>query len=238
MGKPGARQRAVIAGHRPSDPSLTLAEQVYHQLRSDILGGQFAPGDRLRLVELTERYGCSMTVVREGLSRLAAQGLAQSEPQHGFHVTPLSVDDLTDLTAARCEIEGLVLRLSIEHGDLAWESALVAAHHALDRTPMSGPHDDGRLTDQWTDVHSRFHAALLAACPNQRLRNIALGLRDAAELYRHWSAKGDSRNIAAEHAAMLEAALARQSDRAVEALQSHLRRTADGVLARMSHRQI
>lgn len=226
-----ATQRSTAPRPRAADTPQTLAESVYQEMRGDILGGQFAPGDRLRLAELTDRYGCSMTVVREGLNRLAAQGLVGSAPQHGFHVTPLSVGDLLELTEARCEIEGRVLALSVEHGDLGWESNLVAAHHAMGRTGMRA---DGRLTEAWTEAHSVFHAALLAGCPNTRMLNIALALRDSAELYRQWGDKGDVRDIASEHHALLQAALDRDAQRASALLLGHLRSTADGVLRRLA----
>ena len=145
--------------------AITRTEQVYAQLRADILSGRVLPGTKLRFAELTERYDCSTSVVREGLTRLAEQGLVQSEPQHGFHVTPLSQDDLDDLTTARCEIEGLVLRMSIEHGDIAWESEVVAAHHALDRTPMESDGDPVVMSEEWTLAHARFHQASVVRVP-------------------------------------------------------------------------
>jgi DNA-binding GntR family transcriptional regulator len=213
----------------------TRAEQVYADLRADILAGRVLPGTKLRLVELTERHGCSMTVVREALTRLSEQGLVQSEPQHGFHVTPLSDDDLEDLTTARCELEGLVLRMSIVHGDIAWESAVVAAHHALDRTAIESDADPQVMSDEWTQAHSGFHAALLSACPNQRLLNMAMSLRDAAELYRRWSrpiGHDDDRDVAGEHRALVVAALGGDADGAVRLLEDHLRRTTRALVAR------
>ncbi|HEY0520572.1 MAG TPA: GntR family transcriptional regulator, partial [Ilumatobacteraceae bacterium] len=111
-----ARHEVQPARHRSPLAAVTRTEQVYSQLRGDILSGRVLPGTKLRFADLTERYDCSTSVVREGLTRLTEQGLVQAEPQHGFHVTSLSQDDLADLTTARCEIEGLVLRMSIEHG--------------------------------------------------------------------------------------------------------------------------
>jgi DNA-binding GntR family transcriptional regulator len=214
--------------HRSPLAAITRTEQVYTQLRADILTGRVLPGTKLRFADLTERYDCSTGVVREGLTRLAEQGLVQSEPQHGFHVTSLSLEDLEDLTSARCELEGLVLRISIEHGDIAWESELVAAHHALDRTAMETETDPALMTEEWTHAHARFHAALLAGCPNQRLRNMALSLRDAAELYRRWSrpiGHDDHRDVRGEHRALAEAALRADAAEAVRLLEEHLRRT-------------
>ena len=216
------------ARHRSPLAAITRTEQVYAQLRADILAGRVLPGTKLRFAELIDRYDCSTSVVREGLTRLVEQGLVQSEPQHGFHVTPLSDDDLDDLTTARCELEGLVLRMSIENGDIAWESALVAAHHALDRTPMESDSDPALMTEEWTTAHARFHQALLAACPNQRLRSMALSLRDAAELYRRWSlpiGHDEARDVPGEHRALVDAALGGDASEAVRLLEEHLRRT-------------
>ncbi|MEP7048404.1 MAG: GntR family transcriptional regulator [Ilumatobacteraceae bacterium] len=215
--------------------TATRGEQVYVLLRADILSGRVLPGTKLRFADLTTRYDCSTSVVREGLSRLTEQGLVQSEPQHGFRVTPVSEDDLEDLTTARCELEGLVLRMSIEHGDIAWESALVAAHHALDRTAMESDGDPVVMSEEWTQAHSRFHGALLAACPNHRLRTMALSLRDAAELYRRWSGPighDQHRDVRGEHRALVGAALRGDAAEAVRLLEDHLRRTTRALGAR------
>ncbi|HWM21657.1 MAG TPA: FCD domain-containing protein [Ilumatobacteraceae bacterium] len=210
----------------------TRTEQVYARMRSDILSGQLTPGAKLPFAELVARYGGSTSVIREGLTRLVEQGLVQAEPQHGFRVVSLSISDLDDLTTARCELEGLVLRLSIAAGDLEWESAIVAAHHTLERTPRSDDvdADPGALSDEWRAAHSRFHNALIAGCPNVRLRTMASSLRDAAELYRSWSGRfghDQHRDIPAEHGAIAQAVLSRDADRAVAELTAHLRRTAD-----------
>jgi len=207
----------------------TRTEEVYGRLRADILAGRRQPGERLPFAELTEWYGASMGVTREVLSRLVEQGLVVSEPQVGFRVVPLSVADLLDLTEARGHIEVLAVRLAIEHGNLAWESRLVAAHHALDRTPMMSGDDPALLNPVWTSAHAEFHVALCAGCPNARIKATAANLRDAAELYRHWSVPSrpdDPRDIQGEHRAMLEAAIARDGDRTAALLLAHLRDTA------------
>ena len=179
------------------------------------------------------------SAIREGLQRLVEQGIVVSEPQLGFRVVALSVHDLNDLTLARCEIEGLALRYTIASGDLAWESQIVAALYALERTPMDGGIDGGvadqPLSDDWTAAHQRFHQALIAACPNNRLRAVASSLRDAAELYRHWSRHEDStRDTDAEHRGIVDAVLARDADLATRLLEQHLQTTARLLIDRVS----
>ena len=223
----------------------TRTEQVYGSLRGDILTGRIAPGSRLPFAELTERYGVSMGAMREGLQRLVEQGLVVSEPQIGFKVVSLSVPDLHDLTTARCEIEGLALRYAITHGDLGWETEIVAALYALERTPQEA--DPALLVEltvvplaeEWTAAHKRLHEALIAGCPNQRLRTIASSLRDAAELYRHWSKQTENttkttRQTDVEHRGIVDAALARHTELAVSLLEEHLRTTARLLIDRSS----
>ncbi|MHB1931057.1 MAG: GntR family transcriptional regulator [Acidimicrobiales bacterium] len=210
------------------------AERVYGQLRADVLAGRHLPGQRLRYAELCERYETSMGVLREGLLRLAEQGLVRGEPQHGFQVVNLSADDLLDLTQARCELETLTLRHAIADGDVEWESRLIAAHHRLRRAPQLDPEDPERLSDAWVTAHAEFHNALLDGCANQRLKSLAASLRDSAELYRRWSVPlghGTDRDIGAEHASILAAVLARDTDQAVLHLSCHVARTTEILLA-------
>jgi DNA-binding GntR family transcriptional regulator len=213
--------------------SPTRAERVYAELRADILAGRQLPGRRLPFAELSERYGASMGVVREALTRLTAEGLVESEPQYGFRVQRISIDDLRHLTEARCAIETLVLRMAIEHGGVAWESEVLAAHHRLERTPEMCAEDPSRLSDEWAIAHAGYHNALLDGCPNPRMRAVAGSLRDAAELYRRWSLPlaGGDRDVPGEHRAMLDAALAHDLDAATAVYTRHIQHTTNVLLA-------
>lgn len=204
-------------------PSLT--EDVYQVLRQRILHGELAPGTRVHLGDLAQASDVSLGVVREAVTRLASEGLLHATPQSGFRVPTLSAEHLADLTWARCHIEGLTVGQSITHGDTDWEANLVAAHHVLSVTaPLAG---DG-INPAWMNAHRRFHTALAAGCPNETMIEIRQRLFDEAELYRHWSARGigSKRDIAAEHADLLAAALDRDPDSAARLLQDHLRHTA------------
>jgi DNA-binding GntR family transcriptional regulator len=215
----------------------TRTDEVYTRVRADILGGRLPPGTRLKFSDLAEQFDASIGVIRESLIRLAEQGLVRSEAHQGFVVTPLSRDDLAELTEARVAIEGLVLRSAIADGDLAWEARLLAAHHILDRTPSVDPEDPLRLSEAWATAHQEFHQALLGGCANRRLCLIAAGLRDEAELYRRWSLPlGDEpdRDVAGEHRAMLQAALARDVEAAAAALREHIEHTTRSLLSRTS----
>ncbi|MFC0435183.1 GntR family transcriptional regulator [Kutzneria buriramensis] len=212
-----------------SGAGVTRTDGVHARLREDILGGVLSPGQRLKFPELCRRYDTSVGAAREALTRLASAGLVRSQAHQGYVVTPLSVDDLAELTVARVQIECLVLRMSVSDGDVRWEANAIAAHHLLERAPYLDPDNPARSTADWAAAHAAFHEALLAGCANRRLREVAIGLRDEAELYRQWSitpAKAKGRDVAAEHRAILEASIARDVDVAVRLLGEHISTTS------------
>jgi DNA-binding GntR family transcriptional regulator len=206
--------------------SKSRVDEAYRRLRTDILSGRHAPGSKLVASTLCEQYEISSGVLREVLPRLAGEGLAISEPQRGFRVTPVSEDDLRQLTEARSVIESVVLRQSMEYGGVKFEAGVIATHHTLMRTPAFD--GSGSVNDDWLVAHGDYHRALLSGSPNLRLQAIASNLRDNSEVYRCWATQfGDEpgRDVAAEHTRIMEAVVSQDTDRAVEALVTHINNT-------------
>jgi DNA-binding GntR family transcriptional regulator len=206
--------------------SKSRVDEAYRRVRTDILSGRHAPGSKLVSSSLCELYNISGGVLREVLPRLVGEGLAISEPQRGFRVTPVSVDDLRQLTEARALIESAALRQSMEHGGVKFEADLIAAHHTLMRATDIDA--SGSVMDDWLIAHRAFHHALLAGSPNLRLQAMASSLRDGSEVYRCWATKlGDEpgRDIDAEHTRILHAVLANDEERAVSELVEHINHT-------------
>lgn len=211
-----------------SSEKATLAEAVHDKLRDELLRGELPPGSKVHISETAARFGVSPSVLREALTRLAERGLVVAMPQRGFTVADLSIEGLQDLTRARTLIEAIALRESIADGDLAWESTVLAAHHRLHRTPMTG--DDGRFNPDWSEAHRQFHHVLLTGGTSKRLTGIADSLRDCSDLYIHWSrtlAHDDHRDAAAEHQRIADLTLARDADAASAALVAHIERTTE-----------
>jgi DNA-binding GntR family transcriptional regulator len=204
---------------------VTRTEQVYEILRGELLNGGLRPGQKLKLVELTGRFGVSQSVIREALTRLTEQDLLIASPQRGFRVRDLSVEDIAELTETRIQVESIALRLALERGDLQWETEVLAAHHRLERTPVT--RDDGTVSEDWSTSHRDFHQALLNGCGNRRLESVANSLRDSAELYRRWYwvlTDDHQRDLAREHRQLRELALARDAGQAIAVLTEHIDR--------------
>ncbi|MEO3862366.1 FCD domain-containing protein [Acrocarpospora sp. B8E8] len=211
---------------RSSNP--TRSDVILGQIRVDILNGRLAPGSRLGFADLGERYAVSAGVLREVLTRLVEQGLAESEAQFGFRVVDVSIERLVQLTDARVAIETLVTRQAIAVGDIAWEADVVAKHHALARIGDS-MFSEG-ITEEWLTAHEAFHAAILSGCKNAYLIEIAVRLRSISEVYRCWSRPEHTRthrDVASEHREIMAAAIGRDADRAVELTEAHIRLTTE-----------
>ena len=207
----------------------TQTDRAYESLRNDILSGALAAGSTLQFAQLRASYGHSMGVLREALTRLAAEGLAIKRAQHGFRVVDLTLKDLNDLTESRILVETAVLRDAIQHGNIDWESAIMSAHHKLERTEKHINDDPHSVTDDWAIAHQAFHMALLSAAKNERLKTYAEGLRASAELYRRWSMPYEikPRDVDAEHRALRDLAVARNAQSACDVLAKHLSFTRD-----------
>ncbi len=212
----------------------TLAGDVYERLRADILTCRIAPGSKVRINEICSQLGVNLGATREALSKLSSEGLVTAEAQKGFRVSPVSRQELLDLTETRIVIESLCLASAIAHGDVRWESQLVASLHHLTRLPERDQTDPAKLSDEWVFAHGVFHSALVNACQSPVKLRIRAALYDQSERYRRLSvpARGAaSRDICAEHRAIAEATLRRDAPGAKALMAAHLTKTTEFLLA-------
>jgi DNA-binding GntR family transcriptional regulator len=212
--------------------AVSRVRAVYEEIRQDILAARLAPGEHLKVSPLCERFGASLSVVREALTRLAEQGLVGFEPQAGFSVVALDRGELIDLTDVRVQVECLAVTWSIQRAGLPWETGGVSALYVLGRTPQHVPGNSGEMSEEWASAHAAFHTALAIGCGSPVLMEIRAGLYDKSELYRHWAQPvvREGRDVHAEHAAIADAALRHDIAEATRLLERHLRLTTEILL--------
>lgn len=210
-----------------------VASRAIELLRDGILFGTWVPGSRLSPAALASQFQLSTTIIREALTRLAGEGLITIIPNRGFFIPELSLRELSDLTELRITTEALALRLSLTRGDLEWESDLISAHHMLARTERRSGTDPTHFTPEWERRHQAFHQALIAGSGFETAVSLSANLGTKTSLYRQWAAPSPAaakRDIELEHQSLLDAALARDIDGAIELLEAHYRRTLEVVL--------
>ena len=206
-------------------PTSTLTESLRERLRQDIILGDLAPGSKLKLEALSRRYDVSVNTLRETLSRLSADGLVVAEEQKGFAVLPVSVEDLREITEMRQLLECQALRLSLAKADLDWEARVIAAYHKLSRSEALVEEDPDRWGADWERYNREFHDALISNCGSRWLLLYRRSMYDHSLRYRMLSLKTKPfprSQSAEEHRRLLDAAIGRDAERAVEVLSAHI----------------
>jgi DNA-binding GntR family transcriptional regulator len=205
----------------------TNATVAYGRVRADILAARIAPGAKLRIREICERYDISLSPMREALNRLSADKLVVINDQRGFTVSGISKDLLIELTRSRIWLNELALRRSIEFGITEWEEKLLISFHRLSKVPRYSDHSVHELNPAWDPPHRAFHAALIAACPSSWIKGYCEQLFDQADRYRNLSRSIvlRDRSDIDEHQPIMERTLAKETEEAVRLLTEHVATT-------------
>ena len=212
--------------------SSSLIEVALQQMKRSIICCELAPGEKLKVAELSKSYGLSSSPIREALNRLAQEGIVEASENKGFRVAGLSVGDFEQITRLRCLLEGEALADSIRCGDDAWEADVLGAYHRLGVVEKKLGRIGVVLDDDWSSRHKAFHFALMSACPSPLMLGMIDSLFDRAERYRRFCAlrRKVERRKGDEHKLLMETVLARDSEKAVSMLREHIQ----GTLARTS----
>jgi DNA-binding GntR family transcriptional regulator len=207
----------------------TRADWAHQRLKAAILTGELAPGTKLVVDELAQRWAVSPTPLREAFQRLGGHGLVELTSQRGARVAPFSLDEAADLYELRLLLEPRALRSSLAHSDDTHRSEILAAHARLDAAMAAAPADPVAVSD----AHLAFHTALLARCPSAWMRRLVGLLAEHSQRYQLLGAQRYRRGSdpVREHAALRDAAARGQVDRAVDLLAGHLEATLRAVRA-------
>ena len=222
----------IAAGSESTLPEpKTLVESAYRALRRDIIEGRLAPEEKLRVEHLKDNYGVGAGTLREALSLLISDALVVAQGQRGFRVAPVSLEDFEDITRNRVMLECEALRQSVNAGDDAWEAELIGAFHRLSKAEEKLIATDDR--EEWEERNRIFHEVLISACPSRWLKHFLSILYHQAERYRRLSLylQPIPRDIHAEHEALMQAALARDAEKATAVLAEHIQLTFRSIQA-------
>ena len=88
----------------------TLPDQIAERIYASIVGGKYAPGERIREEEVSSNLGVSRGPVREALRILERDSVVRVIPNRGAHVTPLSVKELNEIFEIRRVLAGAMVR--------------------------------------------------------------------------------------------------------------------------------
>ena len=233
-------------GHVTVKRAQPAYRQVAEQLRGQILSGELTPGSRLpNETDLATLFAVSRSTIREGLRVLSSQDLVTTSRGVGGG-TFVSRPDLHDIAAYLEASLGLLTT-----GDAVSVQQLLDFRRMLE-VPAAGlaaqlrSDDDVEVLREVLDIelergasmssyetHRAFHQTLLDACGNPLVemtaRPIFYTLR--TRFLRRAAPDGFVEQVHEEHSAIFLAVEAGDSERAQEAMSSHLNALAKTYVA-------
>jgi DNA-binding GntR family transcriptional regulator len=205
-------------------------ETATSALRSAILQGVLAPGQRLRQVDLAAQLGVSRIPLRDAFRRLEAEGLVYIDGRRGARVATLSANQVAEIYETRTLLEVHCIRLAVRNITDAGVERLIGMSHHMDAVA----HDvqDGRL------ARRAFYAELYRWSGRPRMRQLILQLRD--DVHRYHTLSGHSwleHGAAGTHAQLRDALRDRDPDAAARALRRHLRVARNDLVAALKREE-
>lgn len=203
-----------------------ITDRTYDLLRALVLDSELAPGERLRIEHLSQRFNVSQTPVREALNRLAAEGLVVQEAYRGFQVSELlDPVELVQLQAAREVIEVAAL----DTLSMSRVSAAIPTLTALVEEMGSLAADSELNIKAFNAADAKFHRLTVAAANNRFLLEAFDALHVHVQIARHYQGKSVAEAIISndEHRRILD--FLEQGDRsgASDVARQHIRGVAD-----------
>lgn len=205
-------------------PSHTFSSRAVDVLRTMVLRGQLASGERLNEVELAGALGISRGPLREAIQRLRSEGLLTAVSGRGAYVRTFTPESLGDLYEVRIALEVHAVRLAAQAARAADVDAL---RSMLDETGEAVT--VGSSYPETLDFHQR----LVALSGNDALCDAATEVHRQVSLARSRSGQVSERAREAldEHRAVLEAVALGDVERAAELMTQHLRSSLRSALA-------
>lgn len=207
-------------------PRRTVADEVYHALKRDIITLRHQPGASLTEAALARTYGTSRVPVREACRRLQQEGLMTAIPYKGYFVSQISLKEIGDCFDLRTALEIFAAERTI---DRAPEDAL---DHLEELASEEYTYHDWVSYAVFLERNLEFHLQLAALSDNERLVTMLHDLLGTMQRFFFLGLDfGDfGREMRAEHEELVDCIRSRSKERAVECVRGQITSSRERIL--------
>ncbi|MFD4819638.1 GntR family transcriptional regulator [Peribacillus butanolivorans] len=198
--------------------SVSIATEVFDQLKLKIINGELKNGERLVEMNLAKEMGVSRTPVREAVQRLEQEGLVEILPRKHCVVKGITFEAINEIVLIRSLLEPTAARVAASK---ITDEQLLKLKSYLEQSEMY--FQQGRIEDLMK-VHDLFHAEIIKASGLNRLINMLENLHDYIVHFRYSFLRRPhlvERSIK-EHSEIYEALCSRDEDRVEKVFIKHL----------------
>tara|TARA_B100001093_G_scaffold78177_1_gene69311 strand:+ start:3451 stop:4158 length:708 start_codon:yes stop_codon:yes gene_type:complete len=194
----------------------SLASVVQAEIECRIVDGDIAPGDRINENSMAAEMGVSRGPIREACSALVKARLLEFIVNRGCFVRIVSTEEAKDLYVLRASLMRLAGQLLAAR---ITDQEMKLLREMVEEMAIAAAVKDFQ---GYYGINRRFHDSIVQFVDNKRLREICNGLDKELHLYRTQSISRSLTESDREHREIIEALASRDSEKAGEALASHI----------------
>lgn len=212
--------------------AVSLADQIFEKLENDILIGEYARGEVLTEMKLSESLGVSRTPIREALRRLEQENIITMTSK-GAVVVGISPEDIETIYEIRIRIEGYAARCA------ATEASDSDIKKLLDIVELQRFYIQKEDAQQIMDCDSRFHRHLYSMTNRMPLYLTLSELHKKVIKFRRVSVEMSSRAQRSweEHKAIYDAIASHNADLAEALTVQHIKNARESIRKKIAAMQ-
>jgi DNA-binding GntR family transcriptional regulator len=193
-----------------------LVSEIAELIKSRILKGLIAPGERVRDSVIAAEKGVSRAPVREALRLLENSGIVSKSPNHSYVVVRFGERDIHELATLRAALEALAARLAFGRAEL-----IPSMRAVLPQMRAAVKADDYEAA---MHVDREFHEALVRSADHGRLAEAYASLSDQIEMayVSYYRRRPDISQLVDNHEELIEIARRGTVNDFVAALTDHI----------------
>ncbi|WP_029059601.1 GntR family transcriptional regulator [Stappia stellulata] len=207
-----------------TEPGQTLAESTHDRLRKMIVSGELPAGTRLQEKPFADRLGVSRTPVREAIARLVSEGLVTRSLGGVPVVNQISISEIIEILHVRRLLECEAARQAASvNSPVEPLLELRARTQAALEGPRPGPGEHAELDED-------LHSTIARIAGSKLLTELVQSLKLKTRIFDKGFIPDRFEPGLHEHLEILDAILARNPDRAGEAMRRHLDNVREAIL--------
>lgn len=203
---------------KPLKKRNLFRDEIHEYIKDAILSGELKPGDRIVETRWARELGVSQSPVREAIRELEIIGLVENRPFQGSYVKELTVKDVKDSYRVRMSLEKLGMEDAVAN---ITDEQLQDIYVVMKEMEAAAENHE---FDLYIKKDALFHQMIMEASQNKTV------IRLWSQCYiREWTHIGTKKlsdigleKLAVRHEAIYDALKARDVDRAVHAVVTHL----------------
>ena len=205
--------------------TVSLANQVYTRIESNILNGVYAKGEIISESKLSEELGVSRTPIREALAKLESDLLIGDSPV-GTIVLGITENDVKDMFIVKRKLEVIATTMTAKNIS---EAGIAKLKDILEQQEFYASKDNA---DKVRDLDTEFHDIIYAECCSPIFRAILSPIHHKLMKYRQASLCHEGRILHSveEHRDIFEAIRDRDAAKVEGLMLTHVEHAYESIM--------